>query len=372
MTAVIRPIRVCYLIDELAPAGTESQLLALIRHLNRHEIEPYLCLLRGDSPVSQALEPADCPVVRLGVTSLRHPRTLRKASQFHRFLRREKIDIVQVYFPDSSYFGVPIARLAGVRTVVRTRNNVGHWLTPLHRVLGRVLNPLTTLTIANCNAAREALLTKEKPDPASVVVLENGVDLERFARIAAADFTAPRVGVVANLRPVKGLDLLVDAAQRLRPRYPELRVEIAGEGSERGPLQARIAAAGLTHHVTLCGSVADIPAFLGRQSIAVNCSHAEGMSNAVLEYMAAGRGVVATSVGANPRLIENGVHGLLCPPGDVEALCRALARLFDQPVLARQLADAGRDRVEREFSRAAMVRRFTQCYQRLAGRTLAV
>src|SRR6516165_8894048 len=108
-----RPVRVCFVIDELAPAGTESQLLALIRHLDRRRVWPYLCLLRGDKPVSQAMEPDECPILRLEVGSLRHPRTLLRAWRFVRFLRRERIDVVQAYFADSSYFGIPAAWLAG-------------------------------------------------------------------------------------------------------------------------------------------------------------------------------------------------------------------------------------------------------------------
>src|SRR5690242_1301785 len=82
------PVRVCFLIDELAPAGTESQLLALIRHLDRHRVWPYLCLLRGDKPMSQALEPDDCPILRLNAGSLHSPGTLLRAWRFLRFLRR--------------------------------------------------------------------------------------------------------------------------------------------------------------------------------------------------------------------------------------------------------------------------------------------
>src|SRR6476646_5537700 len=72
-------------------------------------VRPYLCLLRGDNPVSQALEPDDCPILRLGVYTLLRPGTLGQAWRFIRFLRRERIDVVQTYFPDSSYFGVPAA-----------------------------------------------------------------------------------------------------------------------------------------------------------------------------------------------------------------------------------------------------------------------
>src|SRR2546423_8876360 len=190
------PVRVCFLIDELATAGTETQLLALVRRLDRRRVQPFLCLLRGDSAASRALEPADCPVLRLGVGSLRSPATLTRAWRLARFLRRERIDVLQVYFPDSTYFGVPVAWLAGVPAIVRTRNNVGHWLTPLHRRLGRLLNVFTTATVANCEAARQALLESERPSPPTVVVLENGVDLTRFEAIPSLD---------AMRRPVRRL-----------------------------------------------------------------------------------------------------------------------------------------------------------------------
>ena len=365
-----RPLHVCFLIDELAGAGTETQLLALLRHLNRNRVQPYLCLLRGDNPASQALEPDDCPVLRLGVGSLRHPRTLLRAWRFAQFLRRHRIDVLQVYFPDSSYFGVPVGWLAGVRHCVRTRNNLGHWQTAFHRHLGRILNWFTTRTIANCAAAREALLETEGPSPDSVVVLTNGVDLERFATVVpltVRPVTAERrVGIVANLRPVKGLEVFVRAAALVQATHPRVLFQVAGEGDLRASLERQAAEQGLGGRFLLPGAVADIPGFLGELDVAVLCSHAEGMSNALLEYMAAGRPIVATAVGAAPELIEDGVQGLLVPPGDAGRLASAIGRLLHEPSQARRLGEAARQRALKHHSRAAMVRRFENFYESLA------
>ncbi len=297
-------------------------------------MQPYLCLLRGDSPVSRALEPADVSVLRLGIGSLLSPRTLAPALRLFRFLRQEGIDAVQAYFPDSSYVGVPLAWLAGVPSRLRTRNNSGHWTTRLHRLLGRCINRFTTATLTNCNAARDSLLRDERPEAATVHVLENGVDLQRFERIPvyrggmSATF---RIGIVANLRPVKGLDLLVEAAALLAKQQTTFTVEIVGEGGERDALRCQIDAAGLTRRVVLLGGCQDVPGFLSRLDIAVLCSRAEGLPNAVLEYMAAGRPIVATRVGAVPELIDDGVHGLLVPPNDAAALLlrRSIRRFHD-------------------------------------------
>jgi glycosyltransferase involved in cell wall biosynthesis len=368
-------VRVCFLIDELAMAGTETQLLALIRHLDRSRVQPYLVLLRGQGRSSRELEPENCPIRRLGVNSLRSVKSALKAMAFIHFLWRERIDVVQAYFPDSSYFGVLSAWLAGVRHRVRTRNNIGHWLTPSHRLIGQALNLFTTATIANCDAAREALLADERPRRDRVYVLENGVDLDRFlalqlpGRVGTVASPLSRselcVGTVANLRRVKGLDLLVAAASLLSEHFPNMSFRIAGEGEQRQELEAQIRQMGIAERFHLCGQQSDISGFLGGLDVAVLASRAEGMPNAVLEYMAAARPIVATAVGAVPELISDGVHGLLVPSEDAGALAAAIARLVADRALAGRLAEAARRRAIERYSREAMVRRFEDFYTRL-------
>ena len=103
-------------------------------------------LLDGTDAESQSLEPTDCPVLRLGLKSLHRPAALTAAATLRRFWHEQRTDVLQVYFLDSVYFGAPLARLAGVRRVVRVRNNLGHWLTPRHRWLGRLMGRLADVT----------------------------------------------------------------------------------------------------------------------------------------------------------------------------------------------------------------------------------
>jgi glycosyltransferase involved in cell wall biosynthesis len=366
----IGPVRVCFIIDELAKAGTEMQLLALLRCLDCTRVEPYLCLLRGDNPVSQALEPSHCPVQRLGVHSLGRLSTIHQAMRFAGFLRQHRIEVVQAFFPDSCYFGLATAWWSGVPHRVRTRNNVGHWLTPVHRFLGRLLNWIATRNVTNCRAAAAALLAAEGPPPQSIVVLGNGVDLDRFRTVAPLSMPSvglpARVGAIANLRPVKGLDVLVEAAALLGKDHPCVDFEVAGEGNERLGLETLIAGRGLTGRFLLPGAISDIPRFLARTHVAVLCSHAEGMSNALLEYMAAGRAVVASAVGAAADLISDERDGLLVPPGHPAALAKAIDRLLRAPDLAMRLGQAARARARTEYSREAMVQRFEDFYESLA------
>jgi glycosyltransferase involved in cell wall biosynthesis len=362
-----RAVRVCFLIDELGKGGTETQLLALIRHLDRTLVSPYLCLLRGEGSWSRALEPSDCPVLRLDVRRLLRPRCAAEMLRFARFLRRERIDVLQPYFADSTYFGVLAGRLAGVRTIVRTRNNINHWMTPIHRRLGRLLNRSVTVTLCNSEAARQAVLADERPHPHSVIVIENGVDLERFAHIApprpdGARRGARRVGMVANLRPVKGVDVFARAAARVAASCPDVTFHVAGEGPHRPELERLIAEMGLSGRFTLHGRVDDIPAFLADLDLAVLSSHAEGLPNAVLEYMAAARPIVATAVGGVPSVVSHGVHAWLVQPGSPDSLAGASIVLLKDPGKAARLASEARRRAECDFSRRAMVRRVESFY----------
>jgi glycosyltransferase involved in cell wall biosynthesis len=160
----------------------------------------------------------------------------------------------------------------------------------------------------------------------------------------------------------------VEAAARLAPVHPRAVFEVAGQGEMRGVLERQVQDCGLAGRFRFRGGITDIPGFLDSLRIAVLCSRAEGMSNAILEHMAAGRAVVATAVGAAPDLIADGVHGLLAPPGDVGALTFAIDRLLREPRLAARLGRAARARAREHYGREAMVRRFEDFYQGLAAR----
>lgn len=363
------PVRVCFLIDRLSRAGTETQLLALIRSLDRNQVVPHLVLLDGENELSRSLEPDDCPILRLGLRSLLGPSSLAAAARLRKFWRAKRIDILQTYFLDSTYFGVPLAKLCRIRRIIRVRNNLGYWLTNGHRRLGRWMGRLADVTLTNSADGQRALMEKESLHPEKIVVLENGVDLERFSNTEPPRFERAciRVGAVANLRPVKNIDGLIRVGASLKDNYPHLRFEVAGDGEQRTELQRMIDELGLADSFQLLGSVSDVPAFLARQDIAVLPSHSEGMSNALLEYMAAQRAVIATNVGANARLIEHEKQGLIIPPGDDAALANAVEWLVKHPSRADELAAAARRKVESDYSRETMVRRFEVFYRQLVS-----
>ncbi len=362
-------VRVCFMIDRLSRAGTESQLLALIRELDRSKVRPSLVLLDGEDDLSRALEPADCPVVRLGVRKLFSPKAVSAARRLRAFWHEHKPDVLQVYFLDAAYLGAPLAKMCGVKKVLRVRNNLGYWLTRRHRVMGRMLRPFVDATLTNTDAGRDALVTKDGIRPERIVVMENGVDTSRFKRFMLPDTSKKRVrvGCVANLRPVKNMDGLMRTAKAALEQFPQLTFEVAGEGEQRAQLEKLHAELGLGDRFVLRGSVPDVPNFLRSVDVAVLPSHSEGMSNALLEYRAAGRAVIATDVGANAKLLDDGRCGLLVPPNDGAALVGALGALLANPLRAAGYGAAARRRADSEFSRGAMRARFESFYRDLAA-----
>lgn len=361
-SARTHPFRVAYIIDRLSRAGTEMQLLGLIRGLDRSCVMPSLILLDGEDEDSLRLAPPDCPVLRLGVRSLTSGKAVRAAWQLTHWLRHHRIHILQTYFIDSTLFGVPVARWAGVQRIIRVRNNLGYWLTRRHRWWSRRVEPWIDMTLTNSAAGRDALMAEGVP-ARKIAVIENGIDVERFVADPPRFACPLRFGAVANLRPVKGLDLLVRAAARLAPKYPHLIFEVAGEGPQRPELELLIRDLGLEARFILRGSVANVPEFLAGLDVFIQPSRSESLSNALLEAMASGRAIVATRVGAAQQLIRDGIDGLLVDPENVAELVHAMEFLLQHPDVARRMGEESRKRVAESYSRQAMCRRFEQFYR---------
>jgi glycosyltransferase involved in cell wall biosynthesis len=281
--------------------------------------------------------------------------------RFTQFLRREKIEVLHLQFRDSTYFGVLAGRLARVKRILLSRRNIGHWMTFRDRCLMRLCHRLAHATIANSEASRRTVIEQERARPERVHILPNGIDMDRFADTPPyspkLNGELRRVGVLSNLRPVKGIDVFIRAAARVAAELPNVEFSIAGEG-DPAPYRQLANECGIADKVRFLGSVVDVPAFLAMLDVAVLPSHAEGFSNSLLEYMAAGRPIVATAVGGNLEVIEHGDNGLLVPADDADAMGRAILTAINDASLMAKIAQASRRRVAACYSREAIGRRY--------------
>jgi len=210
----------------------------------------------------------------------------------------------------------------------------------------------------------------------------NGVDTERFAPAAqrqpipGSPFDDPHlwlVGTVGRMQTVKAQPLLVRAFVCALERAPDLRARLrlvlVGEGPLRSECEAIVTEAGLSSHAWLAGERADVPAIMRGLNAFALPSLAEGISNTILEAMASGLPVLATDVGGNRELVDDGKSGLLVPADDVDALADGLIRLAEASALARDMGRAGRERAERQFSLDAMVSAYEAMYVDVLSRS---
>jgi glycosyltransferase involved in cell wall biosynthesis len=199
--------------------------------------------------------------------------------------------------------------------------------------------------------------------PPPVVVIPNGVDLDRYA--ASPLPPEPVVTVVANLRPVKRHDVFLRGLALARRTRPDLRAVLVGDGTERPRIEALASELGVADAVRMTGSVDDVRPFLRETRVVALTSEREGLPNAILEAMAMGRLVVATEVGGIPELVRHGREGFLVSP-DPAGVASGLLRAVDPDTDADEIARAARARAESD-AWPAVVRRTEDVYRRVVA-----
>jgi len=210
--------------------------------------------------------------------------------------------------------------------------------------------------------------------PTRIARIPNGVDPIRFA--TAPDPAAARVQVglpaetvlyLGRLDPGKGLDVALAAWQRVSARRPRARLVLAGDGPGRHALETQVAALHLEDSVRFLGVRPDPEVLLRGAQVFVLPSRSEGMSNALLEAMATGLACVATRIGGNCDLVQEGATGLLTAVDDAEGLAVALGRLLDDGALRQQLGAGARAAVLQTCTMDKVVERYARLYADLTG-----
>lgn len=249
----------------------------------------------------------------------------------------------------------------------------------------RMFSPFVTRYVALSPDLARYLCDRVGIGAERIALIYNGVDVQRFcpspngrAPIEGCPFRDPDhwlVGTVGRMEAVKDQTNLARAfvtALRTQPATRQrMRLVLVGDGALRSRAEAILQEAGMRELAWLPGERADVPQVLRGLDCFVLPSLAEGVSNTILEAMACGLPVVATRVGANEDLIEDGETGQLVPPADSEALARGIAAYFNDPVTARRHGDAGRQRVLRKFRLERMVEQYHDLYTRLLDRPAA-
>lgn len=366
--------RVFHLIDSFNVGGTETQAVELARRLPATGYEVTVGCLKREGPLEDRLQGTGIAICefrsRGGIDS---PSGLRQLLRMTWFLR--SFDIVHTHDLWSNLIGVPAARLAGIPAIVSSRRDLSHleWYQGRRRVCLKWIQNLGGAVVTNAAPIRDVLLREDGFDPRKVRVIHNGVDVAKF-KLARKDRIRlfPDAGdgklvvLVGNMHTdVKGHPWLIAAAPAVLEQFPDTRFVLVGEGEQRSHFEKQVRDLGVLQSFLFLGRRSDIPEILASCDIAVLPSRAEGLPNAVLEYMAAGLPVIASRVGGNAELVQDGVTGMSVPSEDSAALSAALLKLLSEPALAARLAQAGHEFTVRNFSFERLVQDVDALYTEL-------
>jgi glycosyltransferase involved in cell wall biosynthesis len=367
----MRRVKVLYVAGSLDAGGTESQLLHLVRRLDRSRFDPELAIFEGGGALDADFE-ALCPVHLLPKRPLTEPKVF---AALVRLMKTLPAGVVHTSLFSANWRGALAARAAGVPAVVGSVRNVGSWMGPVRRAVERAATSWADAVVVNAAAVARFMVEEVGARPDRIRVIANGVDVDSFRprRDGDPDLRAGLwpaggaevVGAVMTLTAKKNPEDFVAAAARVAALRPAAKFLIAGEGPLRAEVASRIAGAGLAGRFLLLGLRRDVPDVLRALDLLVLPSAREGLPNVVLEAMATGLPVVATSVGGTPDLVLPGVTGLLVPPGDPGALASAILAVLGDPAAARRMGAEALRRVREAYSLDGMVRRTEALYEEL-------
>lgn len=268
--------------------------------------------------------------------------------------------VVHTHTSKAGFVGRVAARLAGVPVIVHTyhghvlRGYFGHLSTRIFLAVERHLGKATRALVAVSEAVRADLVAFNVAPAHKIRVIPLGLDLSRLSGalprgVLRGELGLPDgalvVGIVGRLAPIKDVGTFLRAAALVSKRLPSARFVIAGDGPDRGALQADCARLGLAGVVHFLGWRRDLPALYGDLDVVVNCSLNEGTPVALIEALAAGRAVVATRVGGTPDLLRGERFGRLVEPRHPEALAEAIGSALENRVESLCRASRGREEV---------------------------
>lgn len=367
------PLRVALVIGQLHAGGSERQLAELAMGMKGGSCAPHVyCLSEVIEPFGPILQKAGVPLRAL---PRRHSFELRRVIALARVLREDRIDVVLSFAQPVNLYSCLALQLYRRGYFLTSSRAAELPESGLRRRVNGLVYRRSVRMVVNSRFGAESAARIYGVSPARIEVILNGVDLARFeypggqedARLALdLPATAPVVGLVGRVTAQKRVDLFLQAARRVTSALPDCRFLVVGAGELMQPMQSLVTELELDGKVRFTGARDDMHRVLAAIDLLALSSDFEGLPNVVMEAMAAGRPVVATDLGGCRELVVDGTNGFLVPLRDPAALARKMIEVLSLEDRGRSLGVAGKDRIRREFSVEAMVRRFEQLFQRVS------
>lgn len=369
-----RRIKITYMIDNLTTdlAGTENQLLKIIKGLNKKEFEIELITFSSNPWFRENARNLDCKSRVIEINRFKSPAAYINFLRLVRALRSSGTDIVQTFFPVANSLGVFAARAAGVRNIISSRRDFGEWMNGRYLLATRAANTMVKAILVNSDRVKELTVTREKVKEAKVTVIYNGIYTEVFTQAAPIEAAAlgitpgnKVVGIVANFRPMKHHHTFVQAASDVLKHRQDVTFVMIGTGQLKEQTEQLARSLNIHGNCLFTGATKEVWKYLSVMDTGVNCSEGEGLSNAIIEYMASGVPCVVSDGGGNTDLVKHGVNGYVFPVDDHAKLAGYILELLGDSGKRMEFRTNSLRRVKEDFSMEAMLSKHERFYKNL-------
>lgn len=368
----MKRINILFLLLSLNVGGTEKHIYDLVLNLKKEKFNPMVCCLYDLGSIGVRLV-NNTKGVKIYHNLIRNKWDIAGIWKLIGILRNENIHILYtINSPLTQFWGTILVKFTGVAALVtRVAATKPTFHGKRRKIINKLMLRFVDKIIAQANSHKEYLISHEDFQPWKVEVIYNGVELENFKRPVdmfgmrrALDVPADAliIGIVARLMPEKGHLIFLRAARKIINVFPQSHFLIAGDGKEKERLEKTTLELGIQSNVHFLGTIENIPQVVSLFNVAILTSSLETFSNAVLEYMAASKPVVATNVGSMSELVIDGETGFLIPLSDSDTLANAILRLLKDWSLAKKMGEAGREKIKEKFTIQKMIAKYESLF----------
>jgi len=364
--------RVLHLINNFEIGGTERQAVELLKRLDSNRYDVGVAAIRNAGPLYREISARFPNIAEFPVTNFYNANAAWQFMRLHQLLVREQTDILHAHDFYAAWLAVVAAQKTRVQ-VIACQRHLRLSDRQVHDWGRRIINRLAHRILVNSEAIRKHIIATSNVAPQKIVVIRNGLNLpeqtpgfqkarDELCSELGVHKDVQLVGMIANMRPVKGHFYFINAARAVLQRLQKVHFVLVGDGPLRGEIETQAARLGIADRVHLLGHRIDGERLQAGFDVAVLASLHEGFPNAVMEAMGAGVAVVATAVGGVTEMIEDGSTGFLVPARNAEALADRILLVLTDAGKREAVASRGRQFVMTRLGMAQMVEAVEKLY----------
>jgi len=370
----MHPINILHVISKLSVGGVENQLLMILKKYDKQKLYPLVCSLSDKGEIGKEIEDSGIEVIPLNKLKHRFDWTIVK--EIYQLIKKRDIKIVRTHQYHANLYGRLAAWLAKVPCIVASVHNVYTIDRKFHRrIINKFLSGFTDKVVAVSEVVKGNILQYDGLSEDEIMVIYNGIDMDIFSNINGnvikAEYDIPSespvIGTVGRLTLQKGHKYLILAVCKLIKKFPQIALLIVGDGSMGEDLKTYVKTLGIDDNIIFTGVRRDIPELLAAMDIFVFPSLWEGLPNALIEAMAAGKAIIATDIPPVREIINTEKIGILVPARDSKAMASSIELLLYDKALAETFGKLAQERAFSHFNINTTVNKYTTLFENIIG-----